>query len=158
LHLWRRRAQVSVKSDLETNTDAKYGVLEQRVEHSDSNLSANTWAVPRLLLPLHFHRIYQTRFARGRFGRTIFKSEAPRQIVIAGSNEGLNRALESARKSGACKTERLDVAVPSHCLLLEPVADAFEKKFAGNTFATAEDGLRRQRNRKSIAKALSWRS
>jgi malonate decarboxylase epsilon subunit len=49
---------------------------------------------------------------------------APRQIVIAGSDEGMTRVLEAARKSGARKAERLRVSVPSHCPLLEPVAAA----------------------------------
>ena len=48
---------------------------------------------------------------------------APRQIVIAGSNEGMNKVLEAARKSGARKAVRLDVSEPSHCPLLQPVAD-----------------------------------
>ena len=52
---------------------------------------------------------------------------APRQIVIAGSNEGMDKVLASARENGARQAERLDVAVPSHCLLLEPVADALKK-------------------------------
>ena len=47
---------------------------------------------------------------------------APRQIVIAGSNEGMNKVLEAARKSGARKAVRLDVSEPSHCPLLESVA------------------------------------
>jgi malonate decarboxylase epsilon subunit len=49
---------------------------------------------------------------------------APRQIVIAGSDEGMATVLEAARKSGARKAERLQVSVPSHCALLEPVAAA----------------------------------
>jgi malonate decarboxylase epsilon subunit len=49
---------------------------------------------------------------------------APRQIVIAGSNEGMTKVLEAAQKRGALKTEHLNVSVPSHCPLLEPVADA----------------------------------
>jgi len=52
---------------------------------------------------------------------------APRQIVIAGSNEGMNKVLEAARKSGARKAVRLDVSEPSHCPLLEPVADTLTK-------------------------------
>jgi len=56
---------------------------------------------------------------------------APRQIVIAGSNEGMNKVLEAARKSGAHKTVRLDVSEPSHCPLLEPVADALKKSLQG---------------------------
>jgi malonate decarboxylase epsilon subunit len=51
---------------------------------------------------------------------------APRQIVISGSNEGMNRVLQAALKSGARKAERLDVSTPSHCPLLQPVAKALE--------------------------------
>jgi malonate decarboxylase epsilon subunit len=51
----------------------------------------------------------------------------PRQIVIAGSNEGMDKVLEAAQKSGAHKAVRLDVSEPSHCPLLEPVADALKK-------------------------------
>jgi malonate decarboxylase epsilon subunit len=56
---------------------------------------------------------------------------APRQIVIAGSDEGMTRVLEAATKSGARKAERLDVSVPSHCPLLEPVAAALRVTLAG---------------------------
>jgi malonate decarboxylase epsilon subunit len=56
---------------------------------------------------------------------------APRQIVIAGSDEGMTRVLEAARQSGARKAERLDVSVPSHCPLLEPVAAALRVTLAG---------------------------
>jgi malonate decarboxylase epsilon subunit len=52
---------------------------------------------------------------------------APRQIVIAGSNDGMNKVLEAARKTGAHEGVRLDVSEPSHCPLLEPVADALKK-------------------------------
>ena len=53
---------------------------------------------------------------------------APRQIVIAGSGEGIRKVLEAARKNGARKAEELHVAVPSHCPLLEPVADALRER------------------------------
>ena len=52
---------------------------------------------------------------------------APRQIVIAGSDEGIRKVLEAARKSGARKAEELHVSVPSHCPLLEPVAEALRE-------------------------------
>ena len=52
----------------------------------------------------------------------IANINAPRQIVIAGSDEGMNKVLESARKSGARTAVRLDVSEPSHCPLLKPVA------------------------------------
>ena len=56
---------------------------------------------------------------------------APRQVVIAGSDEGITRVLDAAKTSGARKAERLDVSVPSHCLLLEPVAAALRVTLAG---------------------------
>jgi malonate decarboxylase epsilon subunit len=52
---------------------------------------------------------------------------APRQIVIAGSDEGMDKVLEAARKSGARKAVRLNVSEPSHCPLLEPVANALRE-------------------------------
>jgi malonate decarboxylase epsilon subunit len=52
---------------------------------------------------------------------------APRQIVIAGSNEGMNKVLEAARKCGARKAVRLNVSEVSHCPLMEPVADLLKK-------------------------------
>jgi malonate decarboxylase epsilon subunit len=56
---------------------------------------------------------------------------APRQIVIAGSDAGMSAVLEAARKTGARKVERLNVAVPSHCPLLEPVAEALRIRLKG---------------------------
>jgi malonate decarboxylase epsilon subunit len=53
--------------------------------------------------------------------------KAPRQIVIAGSNEGMDKVLDAARKSGARKAVRLHVSEPSHCPLLQPVAEALKK-------------------------------
>jgi malonate decarboxylase epsilon subunit len=52
---------------------------------------------------------------------------APRQIVIAGSYEGMDKVLDAARKSGARKAVRLHVSEPSHCPLLQPVAEALKK-------------------------------
>jgi malonate decarboxylase epsilon subunit len=55
---------------------------------------------------------------------------APRQIVIAGSYQGMDRVLEEARRQGASKTVRLDVSVPSHCPLLQPVVDLLGKRMS----------------------------
>jgi malonate decarboxylase epsilon subunit len=49
---------------------------------------------------------------------------APRQIVIVGSIEGMQKVLEEASLRGARKAELLQVSVPSHCPLLSPVADS----------------------------------
>jgi malonate decarboxylase epsilon subunit len=55
---------------------------------------------------------------------------APLQTVIAGSDAGMERVLEQARRQGARKAERLDVSVPSHCPLLQPVADLLQDRFS----------------------------
>jgi malonate decarboxylase epsilon subunit len=54
----------------------------------------------------------------------ITNINAPRQIGISGSEQAMERAVEIARNRGARKVIRLNVSVPSHCPLLEPVAGA----------------------------------
>ncbi len=58
---------------------------------------------------------------------------APRQIVIAGSDGGIAKVLQAALAGGARKAERLQVSVPSHCPLLEPVAAALRAALSGMT-------------------------
>jgi malonate decarboxylase epsilon subunit len=48
---------------------------------------------------------------------------APRQMIIAGSQKGLEMVLREARNAGARKAEYLHVSVPSHCPLMNPVAE-----------------------------------
>src|SRR5271170_1948386 len=55
---------------------------------------------------------------------------APRQIVIAGSNVAMDQVLDEARREGARKAVRLHVSVPSHCPLLQPVADLLERRMS----------------------------
>jgi malonate decarboxylase epsilon subunit len=55
---------------------------------------------------------------------------APRQIVIAGSNVAMDQVLDEARREGASKAVRLHVSVPSHCPLLQPVADLLERRMS----------------------------
>jgi malonate decarboxylase epsilon subunit len=52
---------------------------------------------------------------------------APRQIIIAGAIAGMETVLAAARAQGARKAERLRVSVPSHCPLLQPVAEALQQ-------------------------------
>ena len=40
---------------------------------------------------------------------------APRQIIIAGADAGMERVLGEARRQGASEAVRLRVSVPSHC-------------------------------------------
>jgi malonate decarboxylase epsilon subunit len=56
---------------------------------------------------------------------------APRQIVVAGSDPALDAVIARARQQGARRAERLAVSVPSHCPLLQPVADRLEQLMAG---------------------------
>jgi malonate decarboxylase epsilon subunit len=55
---------------------------------------------------------------------------APRQIVIAGSNAVMDEVLAEARRQGAAQAVRLRVSVLSHCPLLKPVADVLTKRIA----------------------------
>jgi malonate decarboxylase epsilon subunit len=61
---------------------------------------------------------------------------APRQIVIAGSNLAMDQVLEEARRQGARKAVRLHVSVPSHCPLLQPVADLLGKRMSSVNLTT----------------------
>jgi malonate decarboxylase epsilon subunit len=61
---------------------------------------------------------------------------APRQIVIAGSNLAMDQVLEEARRQGASKAVRLQVSVPSHCPLLQPVADLLGKRMSSVNLTT----------------------
>jgi malonate decarboxylase epsilon subunit len=55
---------------------------------------------------------------------------APRQIVIAGSNSAMDRVMDEARRQGASKAAPLPVSVVSHCPLLQPVADLLAKRIS----------------------------
>jgi malonate decarboxylase epsilon subunit len=53
---------------------------------------------------------------------------APRQIVIAGSIDGMKKVLSRAIQLGARKAELLHVSVPSHCPLLQPIAKSLQEQ------------------------------
>jgi malonate decarboxylase epsilon subunit len=63
---------------------------------------------------------------------------APRQIVVAGSNVAMDRVLDAALRQGASKAIRLHVSVPSHCPLLQPVADLLEKRICTMNLSTPQ--------------------
>lgn len=67
--------------------------------------------------------------------RTVYISNvnAPRQIVIAGSAAALDEAIDHARQLGARRADRLAVSVPSHCPLLQPIADRLAQAMASVT-------------------------
>jgi malonate decarboxylase epsilon subunit len=64
----------------------------------------------------------QVREAAGRV--YVGNVNAPRQIVVAGSDDALDAFIERALAAGAHKATRLAVSVPSHCELLAAAADA----------------------------------
>ena len=53
---------------------------------------------------------------------------APRQIVIAGNFEGMKEVLSRGVALGARKAELLDVSVPSHCPLMQPIAQFLQEQ------------------------------
>jgi len=52
----------------------------------------------------------------------IANINAPTQIVVSGAERALDAVVEAARQTGARRAERMAVAVPSHCPLLDSVA------------------------------------
>jgi malonate decarboxylase epsilon subunit len=60
----------------------------------------------------------------------ISNINAPRQIVVAGSDAALDAVIAQARQEGARRAELLAVSVPSHCPLLQPIADRLEQEMA----------------------------
>jgi malonate decarboxylase epsilon subunit len=63
---------------------------------------------------------------------------APRQIVIAGSDLSMDQVLDEARRQGASKAVHLHVSVPSHCPLLQPVANLLAKRISGMNLRTPQ--------------------
>jgi malonate decarboxylase epsilon subunit len=60
----------------------------------------------------------------------ISNINAPQQIVVVGSDSALTAVIAQAREHGARHTQRLAVSVPSHCPLLEPIADRLTQAMA----------------------------
>jgi malonate decarboxylase epsilon subunit len=60
----------------------------------------------------------------------ISNINAPRQVVVAGCEAALDALTALALRQGAHRVERLAVHVPSHCPLLQPVADRLEQELA----------------------------
>ncbi|MES1934285.1 malonate decarboxylase, epsilon subunit [Salinisphaera shabanensis T35B1] len=56
------------------------------------------------------------------------------QIVVAGRDDALDRLAEAATAKGASRVQRLDMAVPSHCALLDVPAERLAEAASGTTF------------------------
>jgi malonate decarboxylase epsilon subunit len=66
----------------------------------------------------------------------ISNINAPRQIVVAGSDSALAAVMAQARQQGARRAQRLAVSVPSHCPLLQPIADRLTQAMTMLTLRT----------------------
>jgi malonate decarboxylase epsilon subunit len=82
---------------------------------------------------------------------------APRQIVVSGSDAALKTILEPARRAGATKVLRLQVGVPSHCTLLEKQAERLACAIAGTRFSPPRTLYVDSRNGRELRSAESIR-
>jgi len=58
---------------------------------------------------------------------------SPGQVVIAGSTNAINRAIDLAKEKGAKRALLLPVSVPSHCALMRPAAENLAKSLQNMT-------------------------
>lgn len=56
------------------------------------------------------------------------------QIVVAGHNAAVEKAILHAKEKGAKLAMKLPVSVPSHCALMKPAADRLAQRFQNITF------------------------
>ena len=56
---------------------------------------------------------------------------SPGQVVIAGHDAAVERAMAMARERGARRALKLPVSVPSHCELMQPAAERLAEQLAG---------------------------
>lgn len=61
---------------------------------------------------------------------------APGQVVIAGSSEAVERAMELCKEAGAKRALKLAVSAPSHCQLMEPAAERLKGRLEKIEIAT----------------------
>ncbi|MFC0179650.1 ACP S-malonyltransferase [Thorsellia kenyensis] len=61
---------------------------------------------------------------------------SPGQVVIAGDKAAVERANILCKEKGAKRALPLPVSVPSHCLLMKPIAEEFKAALAGISIQT----------------------
>ncbi|NVK21735.1 MAG: ACP S-malonyltransferase [Kangiellaceae bacterium] len=60
---------------------------------------------------------------------------SPGQVVIAGSADAVERAMEACKDAGAKRALPLPVSVPSHCALMKPAAEQLSQKLENTEFS-----------------------
>jgi [acyl-carrier-protein] S-malonyltransferase len=63
---------------------------------------------------------------------------SPGQVVIAGHNRAVQRAMSLAQERGAKRIVQLPVSVPSHCALMKPAAECFAARLEEAVFHRAQ--------------------
>ncbi len=63
---------------------------------------------------------------------------APGQVVIAGGNEALERAIDACKEAGARRAMPLAVSAPFHSAMMAPAAEEMEAALAGVNFNQPE--------------------
>jgi len=63
---------------------------------------------------------------------------SPGQVVIAGHNAAVERAIELCKEAGAKRALKLGVSVPSHCVLMETAAKQLAEQLAETTINVPE--------------------
>ncbi len=63
------------------------------------------------------------------------------QIVIAGNIEAVEAVCIKAKSIGAKRAIKLDVSVPSHCSLMQPVAEDFKKALNSEQFSKPDETM-----------------
>lgn len=61
----------------------------------------------------------------------VANDNAPGQVVISGTREAVDRAMELAKAAGARRAVPLPVSAPFHCSLMSPAADVMSGALAG---------------------------
>jgi [acyl-carrier-protein] S-malonyltransferase len=69
---------------------------------------------------------------------SVANYNCPGQAVIAGNTAAVSRVMDAARSAGAKKVIRLDVSVPSHCALMQPMSEKFSIRLGAVKFNNAK--------------------
>jgi [acyl-carrier-protein] S-malonyltransferase len=72
---------------------------------------------------------------------TAANFNAPSQVVVAGDQAAVQRAIDLAKADGAKRAVLLPVSVPSHCPLMKPAADQFGVTLAATVFNSPAIGV-----------------
>lgn len=76
------------------------------------------------ILGLDLHQVEEISVSASAQGVCdVANDNAPGQVVLSGTTEAIDEAIELAKKAGAKRAISLDVSAPFHCSLLKPAAE-----------------------------------